>query len=143
MRAILICLMAAACAPDRLTVSPTSFALGEVNVQQDRPSEGYAARDLILRNTGSRTLDITFTGVDTEHIFLGTPVFVRDNPLTLPPLAGDDSTVVSVGAFGYGTGELTTEITGTFQVNAQGQDPIVVDWSFTPVRQRVEDTASP
>ena len=137
-----LCLLAA-CSGGDLLASPTSFDFGEVNFQQERPPQGYEARDLVLTNNTGRSLDIAFTGVDDDHLFIAAPVFVTSNPPTLPSLDPEDTVVVTVAAWDYELGELTTEVSGTFRIEANGVDPIVVPWSFTPVRQQVEDTASP
>jgi hypothetical protein len=132
-----------ACSGGDLLISPTRFDFGDVNVQDERPPEGYSARDLVLNNRGGRDLDIRFVGLDQEHLFIAAPIFVVDSPPTLPTLAGEDRTIVTVAPWNYELGELTTEIAGSFQVEARGVTPVTITWSFTPIRQQVEDTASP
>lgn len=136
-------LMTTACSGADLVVSPTTFDFGEVNVQEDRPAEGYSARDLVLNNRGGRDLDIRFVGLDSEHLFIAAPIFVADSPPTLPTLMAGDQTIVTVAPWDYELGELTTQISGSFEIDAQGMDPVTITWSFTPVREQVEDTASP
>ncbi len=132
-----------ACSGGDILISPTQFDFGDVNIQEQRPPDGYNARDLVLNNRGGRALDIRFVGLDQEHLFIAAPIFAADSPPTLPTLAGEDQTVVTVAPWDYELGELTTEISGSFRVEARGIDPVTITWSFTPIREQVEDTASP
>jgi hypothetical protein len=131
----------AACSGE-LTVSPTSIAFGDVDFQRERPPAGYDARTLQIANQGDRRLDVVFEGFDAEHLLLAAPVLVAQAPPTLPPLAPGEVTQVTIGVWGYVPGELTTELTGQIRVVADhARDPVVVDWSFTPVRNGDVDTA--
>jgi len=132
-----------ACGGGDLLISPTAFPLGEVNVQEDRPPAGYSARDLVLTNQTGRNLDIELLDVDSTRIFIAAPFFASDDPPTLPSLAPEETVVLTVGAWDYELGELTTELSGSFRIEANGVDSVSIPWSFTPVRERVEDTASP
>ena len=139
----LTALLLSACGGPDLLITPTAFHFGGINVQVDRPPDGYDARDLLITNTSTSQVDIQFVGVDLEHLFIAAPIFASTSPLTLPTLAPEDTAIVTIAAWDYELGELTTQITGTFQVLVNGKNSTPIEWSFTPVRQQVEDTASP
>lgn len=136
-------LLLTACGSRELFVLPTVLDFGEVNFGEERPPEGYAAVDLAVSNTGARPLTVRIDGLTTDHLLLTAPIFASTDPPTLPELDEGETATLRVGVWNYELGELTTEVSGTFTLRADGIDPQPIPWSFTPVRFTVEDTASP
>lgn len=131
-------LFLAACGSDSLSVLPATLDWGEVDFQLDLPTEGYDAKELILRNDGKKPLEgLRLQGIDETRLIL-TALYVDG---ALPALDPEGSSVVKIGVGNYELGERDTEVTGSFQVTADGlKDPVAVSWSFTPVRNIGGDT---
>ena len=132
MRALTASLMLAACGSAELEVSPTTLEWGEVDFAQPRPEQGYDAREVTLRNVGSRALDLELVGFDDTRLVVGGRF---EDDYRFPTLEPDQSFVLTVGVYAYVPGEWTQFLEGSFQVDGdQLRDPIPVDWSFTPIR---------
>ncbi len=135
-------LLLVACGGDPLVVTPTNIQWGEVDFQEDMPVDGYDAQQVILQNTGNKELQFRVTGFDESHLQLGA-IWQDAGSYTLLPTAGGSSNVLSVGVIDYELGELTTEVSGSFSITADGlRDPVVVSWAFTPVRKFSGDTGT-
>jgi len=131
-------LLLAACGSNSLTVLPNAISWGEVDFQEDLPSDGYLAKELILRNDGKKPLEgVRIEGLDETRLIL--TAFYVDG--VLPAIDPEASNVIKVGVGGYELGERDTEVSGSFRVTGDGlNDPVVVTWSFTPVRYIGGDT---
>ena len=127
-RALVLALLATACSPAELTVSPEALHWGELDSHQERPDEGYGATDISLRNDGDRPLVVEIRDFDDFHLQLGAN-------LTGEPLQSGQQLVITVGVAAYDIegGERDTEASAL-------SDPVAVPWSFTPVRNIPVDT---
>lgn len=134
MRVATLMLWLGACGSAEIEVQPSTIDWGEVDFAQPRPDDGYDAREVTLRNVGSRPLDVELRGVDRTRIVIGGRFDDRDR---LPTLEPDQSFILTVGVYAYVPGEWTELVEGAFQVHApQLRDSIPVEWSFTPVRNQ-------
>lgn len=125
-----LCLIA--CGSAELAVSPSSLDWGEVDFQEERPGDGYAPFDVVLRNDGSRPLDLSVRSFDSDRLLLSARF--EEEP-RLPRLEPGQQHVITVGVWAYLPGEWDTLVEGEFRVTGdQLRDPVIVPWSFTPVR---------
>lgn len=134
---MLIWLFTLACASGTLDVTPTSLEFGEVDFMEDVPSAGLNPIDLLLENAGEGELtNVTLSGVDAERFEV---TGIVDSTLD-----EGQALQLTVGVAGYDIegGELTTEVTGNFFVNADElSESVAIPWSYTPVRNIEDDTA--
>ncbi|TVQ91319.1 MAG: hypothetical protein EA397_09665 [Deltaproteobacteria bacterium] len=133
MRSIwLLTLLLVGCGSGELAVSPAALDFGEVDFHQERPDEGYDALEVVLRNDGSRPLDLSIRSFDSERLQLGARF--EEEP-SLPRLEPGSQQVITVGVWAYRPGEWDQLVEGSFRIHGdQLRDPVAVPWSFTPVR---------
>jgi len=134
MRTTIAILLLGACGSADLEVRPTTLDWGEVDFAQTRPEDGYDAREVTLRNVGSRPLDLELRNFDATRLVIGGRFEERYRFPTLEP---DQSFILTIGVYAYVPGEWTELVQGEFQVRgAQLREPIPVAWSFTPIRNQ-------
>lgn len=133
MRSIwLLTLVLVGCGSGELTVTPEVLDFGEADFHQERPDEGYNAIEVVLRNDGSRPLDLSIRSFDNERLQLGARF--EEEPF-LPRIEPGEQHVITVGVWAYRPGEWDQRVEGSFRVHGdQLRDPIEVPWSFTPIR---------
>jgi hypothetical protein len=132
----------AACSSSELSVSPNPMAFGEVDFNQPIPAEGYAIQEVFLNNVGENDLTITISQFDDERLRL-TGSFVTQSPLTLATIGPGQFHTINVSVWNYDVegGERDTLVSGNIQFTAaELKDPVLQNWSFTPVRIFDEDT---
>ena len=133
-------LLLSACSSGQLSVSPTNIAWGDVDFQQTLPTEGYDPQTITVVNEGSRDLDITVVGFDTDRLLLGA-LLVQEQPPVLGTLQPDQTVLLTASVVDYLDGERDTEVTGAFSLDADGLgEPVEITWSFTPIRNIIVDT---
>lgn len=128
------------CKGDPLVVTPTFVDFGEVDFQQPRPDTGYNEQQITLQNDGKSTLELRVTGIDEERVFVGA-FWLSDADHTLTPIEAGSFSTLTLSVWDYEAGELTTTITGSIQIEGSKlRDPVVIDWSYVPVRNIEQDT---
>ncbi len=131
-----LCLLLSACASGVLSVDPNPLEFGEVDFNQDLPSEGYNAQPIYLQNDGDKELELTITGVDDKRVLL-TGQFESESPFTLRAIGPGEYHNLTLGVIGYDVegGERDTLVEGSFTIDAPTlKDPKKLTWSFTPIR---------
>lgn len=114
-----------------VTAFPTSLDFGAVDFLDDVPSGGFAPTVLTVRNGGEADLAIALTDVDFERLCVAG---FAASPIDIGTLSPGSSYVLTVGVCGYDRegGERDTLVSGAFTIEADGAEPVVVPWSFTP-----------
>ena len=133
-----------ACGGADLSVSPVSLDFGEVDFQQTRPDAGFDPLPVTITNNGKDPVDLVIENFDSTHLLLGAQLVV-DDPPTLASLEEGQQAVLTVAVWDYdvAAGERDSLVKGSFDLNASNlKDPLVVSWSFTPIRNIGGDTGT-
>jgi len=129
--------MAFACSSPEVIAFPSSIEFGEVNFREERPSEGYAAQDLQLKNTGEVETTLSLVaGDDLRLCFDG----IESIPADLAPLPSESTFILRVGVCAYivENAERDSELSGSLEFELDGNPGPSVPWSFTPVLMEPE-----
>ncbi len=118
--------------PASLSVTPADIAWGEVDFQQDMPTEGYDERSINLTNGADEDVTVEVVELDLDHLCSpGIP----DTPFEIGTLTPGQtlSFFVSVCEYSREDGERDSEQTGTVAFSSSTGGRAETTWSFTPV----------
>jgi hypothetical protein len=121
------------CGHAELAVAPVQVDFGNVDFQQDIPPEGLSAQDVVISNISDKAVDVVIASFPEDRLVLGG--FFPDAPYTFPRLDAGATTTITLGVKHYDEGERDTLVEGSFTLEAkQLKDPVVIGFSYTPVR---------
>lgn len=118
--------------PESLSVDPPSIAWGEVDFQQDMPTEGYAEQAINLTNDAEEEVTVEVAALDLDHLCSpGIP----QTPFEIGTLTPGQtlSFFVSVCDYSREGGERDSEQAGTVVFTSSSGGRAEVPWTFTPV----------
>ena len=125
-------LLIIACASPEITAFPSSIDFGVVNFRETLPTEGYAAQDLQLKNTGTVETTVSLIVADDQRLcFDG----IEAIPSQLSVLEPEATFTLRVGVCDYieENAERDSELNGLLSFETDGEPGPEVPWSFIPV----------
>ena len=117
---------------DTLSADPADIAWGELDFQQDMPTEGYDEQSIDLTNDAEEDVIVEVLELDLDHLCSpGIP----DTPFEIGTLTPGQtlSFFVSVCEYSSEGGERDVEQTGTIVFGSSTGGRAETTWSFTPV----------
>lgn len=118
--------------PDSLSVDPADIAWGDIDFQQDMPTEGYAEQSINLTNDAEEDVTVEVLTLDLGHLCSpGIPA----TPFEIGTLTPGQtlSFFVSVCEYSREDGERDVEQGGTIAFGSSTGGRAETTWTFTPV----------
>ena len=120
--------------PDSLSVAPASLDWGEVDFQEEMPTEGYDETTVSITNEAEEEVTVEVVELDLDHLCSpGIP----STPFEIGTLSEGQSLSFFVAVCEYSpeAGERDSEQTGTMVFRSSAGGQAEVGWSFTPVER--------
>ena len=126
-----------ACKDSTLTALPAEVAWGDIDFAQSIPTDGYDSQDILIRNTGEKTVSAEILSFDFDLLCLSG---FTEAPIDLGELEPDNEFILTVGVCGYNEeGGRDVLVEGSIDISYD-KDSLNIPWSFTPVFNITEDS---
>ena len=118
------------CKESTLTALPAELVWVEIDFSQPASSDGYDPQNIIIRNTGEKTVSAEIQAFDFELLCLSG---FTELPVDLGELDIDNEFVLTVGVCNYNEeGGRDVMVEGRIELG-YGNETLEIPWSFTPV----------